>query len=178
MLLHVLDLKSYLYVPDTFEWLRKHASWAASLWTGRVPTASGLRAAVREVTELDATQQQQPKPRRSRHPWNCQWKNGMGYGERRKKPSREHQIYIFNFTKSVLRRWKLWNLLTIQESPANPVCLLIFGGRRNKKITKEWILSSEQRNWVVKSLVPKKKIVRRHVLSQVTKGNPADIGES
>ena len=129
--------------------------------------------------ELDTTQQQQPpKPRRSRHPWNCQWKNGVGYGERRKKPSREHQIYIFNFTKSVLRRWKLWNLLVIQESPANPVCLLIFGGRRNKKITKEWIWSSEQRNWVEKSLVPRKEKVRRHVLSQVTKGNPADIRES
>lgn len=155
---------------------RKHASWAASLWTGRVPTASGLRAAVREVTELDATQQQ-PKPGGLDIHETASERMAWVMG-REKKPSREHQIYIFNFTKSVLRRWESCrNLLTIQESPANPVCLLIFGGR-NKKITKGRILSSRTEELSCKVLSTKKENSQTTCPLAGYKGNPADIGES
>lgn len=80
------DLKSY-FKGSRYLWMTK-TCLVSSLtvdWEGA--DSPGLRAAVREVTELDATQQQQPKlPRRSRHPWNCQWKNGMGYGRGGRNP--------------------------------------------------------------------------------------------
>lgn len=128
-----------IFICSRYIWMIQKTCTVSSLtvaWEGA--NSLGLVCcSPRGHQESDATQrQQQPKPWRSWHPWNCQWKNGVGYGERRKTPSREHHIYIFNFTEWILRRWGLWNLLVVQESPANPVCLLIFSGRRNKKIKK------------------------------------------
>ena len=169
-----------IFICSRYIWMIQKTCTVSSLTgPGRVPTALASCAAVHEVTksrtQLSNNNNQNLGGLDIHETVNerMAWVRGRGG---RNPPGDIKFIYLTSLNQ-YLEGESCGIYWRSQESPANPVCLLIFSGRRNKKIIKEWILSSKQRNWVEKSLVPRKKKVR-HVPSQVTKGDSADIGES